>query len=94
MHNPPHPGEVLRELYMVPLGLPVSKTAKAPRVSKSALPGLLRGTSRLTPGMALRLSKAFNTTPESWLAMQQQYGLWNAKRDCDLSDVEVLTGEP
>lgn len=80
MHNPPHPGEVVRELCMVPLGLTVTEAANAIGVSRKALSELLNGKSGISPEMALRLSIAFDTTAESWLSMQMEYDLWNAKK--------------
>lgn len=80
MHNPPHPGEVLRELCLVPLELSVTDAAKALGVSRKTLSGVLNGRSGISPEMALRLSMAFDTTPESWLNQQVQYDLWVARK--------------
>jgi len=80
MHNPPHPGEVIRELCLQPLGLSVTGAAKALGVTRKSLSQLLNGKSGISPEMALRLSMAFNTTAESWLAQQMQYDLWKARR--------------
>ena len=80
MHNPPHPGEALRELCIAPLGLTVTKAADAIGVSRKALSELLNGKSGISPEMALRLSIAFDTTAESWLSMQMEYDLWNARK--------------
>ena len=76
MHNPPHPGEVIRELCIKPLGLSVTDAAKALGVSRKTLSELLNGHTGISPEMAVRLSLAFNTTPESWLTQQMQYDLW------------------
>jgi len=81
MHNPPHPGEVIRDLCLEPLELSVTDAASALGVSRKTLSSILNGRSGISPEMALRLSKAFNTTPESWLNQQVQYDLWNAKKD-------------
>jgi len=78
MHNPPHPGETIRQLCLEPLGLTVTEAAKALGVSRKALSELLNGHVGVSPEMALRLSLAFDTTPESWLTQQMQYGLWQA----------------
>ena len=67
MHNPPHPGEIIRELCLAPLGLSVSDAAKALRVSRKTLSEILNGHARISPEMAIRLAIAFDTTPESWL---------------------------
>ncbi|MBI3013886.1 MAG: HigA family addiction module antidote protein [Candidatus Tectomicrobia bacterium] len=80
MHNPPHPGEVLRKLCLEPLGLSVTAAAKALGVSRKTLSGILNGRAGISPEMAVRLSIAFNTTAESWLNQQVQYDLWRAER--------------
>ena len=81
MHNPPHPGEVLRELCLRPLGVTVTNAATALGVSRKTLSAILNGRSGISPEMAIRLSVAFNTTPESWLNQQVQYDLWHADRN-------------
>ena len=80
MHNPPHPGEIIRELCLAPLGLSVSDAAKALRVSRKTLSEILNGRAGISPEMAIRLAIAFNTTPESWLSQQAQYDLWRANK--------------
>jgi addiction module HigA family antidote len=80
MHNPPHPGEILRELCLDPLGLSVTNAAKALRVSRKTLSEILNGRAAISPEMAIRLSIAFDTTPESWLMQQTQYDLWKARK--------------
>jgi addiction module HigA family antidote len=80
MQNPPHPGEVLKELCLDPLGLSVSEAAKALDVSRKTLSSILNRRSSITPEMALRLSIAFSTTAESWLMQQVQYDLWRAEQ--------------
>ena len=80
MHNPPHPGEVIKELCLEPLGLSVTDAAKALGVSRKTLSALLNGRSGISPEMALRLAKAFDTSPESWLNQQTQYDLWHAEQ--------------
>lgn len=82
MHNPPHPGEVLKKLCLEPLGLSVTKAAQALGVSRTALSNLLHGRTGVTPGMAMRLSIAFDTTAESWMNQQVQYDLWQARQHC------------
>jgi addiction module HigA family antidote len=78
MHNPPHPGEVLRELCIEPLGLSVTEAAEGLGVSRKTLSAVLNGRAGISPEMALRLSIAFDTTPESWLNQQTQFDLWVA----------------
>ena len=80
MHNPPHPGEVLRELCLEPLGLSVTAAAEALGVARKTLSAILNGRSGISPEMAIRLGKAFDTTPESWLNQQVQYDLWRAEQ--------------
>ena len=79
-HNPPHPGEVLRELCLKPLGLTVTETAKALGVSRKTLSTILNGRAGISPEMAVRLSVAFNTTSESWLNQQVQHDLWHGEK--------------
>jgi antitoxin HigA-1 len=80
MHNPPHPGEVLLELCLKPLGLTVTQAAQALGVSRKTLSGILNGRAGISPEMAIRLSMAFETTAESWMNQQVQYDLWQAGR--------------
>ncbi|MFB3061108.1 MAG: HigA family addiction module antitoxin [Candidatus Binatia bacterium] len=80
MHNPPHPGEVLRNLCLEPLDLSVTEAAKALGVSRKTLSAILNGRAGISPEMAIRLSIAFDTTAESWLNQQVQYDLWQAER--------------
>jgi len=77
MHNPPHPGELLREYLGT---MPVSEAAKRLRVARSTLSRILNGRAAVTAGMALRLSDAFGNKPYIWLGLQQQYDLWHASR--------------
>jgi len=80
MHNPPHPGEVLKELCIEPLGLTVTEAAKGLGVSRKTLSSILNGKSGISPEMAVRLSIAFNTSSESWINQQSQYDLWHAEQ--------------
>ena len=79
MCNPPHPGEILRELCLEPLGLSVTEAARALGVSRKTLSSILNGRSGISPEMAVRLSIAFNTTAESWLRQQLQFDLAQAE---------------
>lgn len=90
MHNPPHPGEVIRELCLEPLGVTVTAAAKALGVSRKNLSELLNGKIGVSPEMALRLSIAFDTTPESWLTQQMHYDLWQALKRRKQLHVEKL----
>ena len=80
MHNPPHPGEILRELCLEPLGISVTRAAKALDVSRKTLSAILNGRVDISPKMAIRLSLAFDASPESWLNQQAQYDLWVARQ--------------
>jgi addiction module HigA family antidote len=91
MHNPPHPGEVLRSLCIDPLGLTVTGAAKALGVSRKTLSEILNARAGISPEMAVRLSIAFDTTAESWLAQQLQYDLWQAEQKRDSLQVKRLT---
>ncbi|MCW9059928.1 MAG: HigA family addiction module antitoxin [Gammaproteobacteria bacterium] len=90
MHNPPHPGEFIREVYITPFDISARQVAESLGVSASTLNRLLNGDSNISPEMALRLSKALGRTPESWLAMQDQYDLWHARKHVDLKQVRKL----
>jgi antitoxin HigA-1 len=90
MHNPPHPGEVIRELCLEPLGLSVTVAARGLGVTRKALSELLNGKSGVSPSMALRLAIAFDSTAESWLNLQQQYDLYHARKNPALRRVKRL----
>lgn len=91
MHNPPHPGEVLKELCIEPLGLTVTDAAKGLGVSRKTLSSILNGKSGISPEMAVRLSIGFNTSSESWLNQQSQYDLWQAEQHRKELRVSQLT---
>ena len=80
MHNPPHPGEIIKSLGLEPLGLSVTEAAKALGVSRKTLSAILNGRGGISPEMAVRLSIAFGTSAESWLNQQTQYDLWHAEQ--------------
>ena len=90
MYNPPHPGEILRELCLEPLDISVTKAAKALGVSRKTLSAILNGRAGISPEMALRLSLAFDTSPESWLNQQAQYDLWKTRQKSQKLKVERL----
>ena len=83
MHNPPHPGEVVREFCIEPLGLSVTEAAKGLGVSRTALSELLNGRRGISPEMAIRLSAAFGGSAESWVTQQAHYDLWRAMQGAD-----------
>ena len=76
MHNPPHPGEILRELWLAPLGLSITQTAVILGVSRKTLSEVVNGRSSVTPEMALRLELAFGKRADSWLGHQIAHDLW------------------
>ncbi len=80
MHNPPHPGQIIREQCIEPLGLTITAAAKGLGVTRKALSELVNGHSGVSPEMAIRLSKAFGGNPETWLRLQLQYDLWHAEQ--------------
>src|SRR6187402_655124 len=90
MHNPPHPGEFISEVYLEPFAVSGRDLAKRLDVSASTLSRVLTGASRVSPEMALRLSKALGRSAESWLAMQDAHDLWEARQRLDLGRVHPL----
>ena len=92
MKDPPHPGEVIRELCLEPLSLSVTKAAQVLDVSRKTLSELLNGHAGVSPEMAVRLSKAFGGSAESWLTQQMQYDLAQAIRKAD--QIKVSRYEP
>src|SRR6266404_2290487 len=91
MHNPPHPGEVLKALCLEPLNLTITEAAKSLGVSRKTLSSILNGRAGISPEMAVRLSIAFDTSAESWLNQQLQYDLWHAERNRKRLHVAKLT---
>ncbi len=93
MHNPPHPGEFIRDTYVEPFDISIRSLAGSLGVSPSTLTRIVSMRSGVSPEMALRLSKALGRSPESWLAMQHNFDLWQAKRTADLSGVQKIQFE-
>lgn len=91
MHNPPHPGEFIREVYLEPFNISYRSVAAKLKVSPSTFQRLIKGKSNISPEMALRLYKVFGRSPESWLAMQDNYNLWHARKLINLDEIEPLT---
>ena len=90
MHNPPHPGEFIREVYLEPLDISHKTVASKLHVAPSTFSSLIQEHSSVSSEMALRLSKTLGRSPESWLAMQSNYNLWQAKQRINLDEVEKL----
>ncbi len=88
MHNPPHPGEFIRSMYLEPFELSARMLAEKLAVSPSTLNRVITGKSGISPEMALRLSKALGRSAESWLAMQDAFDLWQTKRNLTLDEVQ------
>ena len=90
MHNPPHPGEFIQQVYLEPNEISCRELAAKIGVAASTLNRVIKGTSGVSPEMALRLSKALGRSPESWLAMQDNHDLWQAKRVVDLRGISKI----
>ena len=90
MHNPPHPSEFIREIYLESFKLSIRSFTENLGVLASILTRLVNCQSGISPEMALRLSKAVGRSPESWLAMQHNYDLWQARKSVDLSKVSQI----
>ena len=90
MHNPPHPGEFIETVYLEPFNVSHRKVAELLDVSPSTFNRLVKGNSNVTPEMAIRLSKTLGRSAESWLEMQHNHDLWNARKQVKLGKVKKL----
>jgi addiction module HigA family antidote len=90
MFNPPHPGEFIKEVFLEPYSISYRTVAAKLKVSPSTFQRLIKQQSNITPEMALRLSKTLGRSPESWLIMQDNYNLWQAKQNLNIDEVEKL----
>ncbi len=88
MRNPPHPGGIVRRQCLEPLGLSVTRAAEGLGVTRQTLSDLVNGNAGISIDMAVRLSKAFGSNPETWLGMQVAYDLWQARDRADRIVVE------
>lgn len=88
MHNPPHPGEIVKYECLEPLGLTVTRAAEGLGITRQALSNLVNEKSDMSVDMALRLSQAFGSTPETWLRLQMAYDLWQAREQAQQIKVE------
>ncbi len=93
MFNPPHPGEILREDYLLPLSLTVTELARELHVSRKNLSEIINEHTGISPQMAVRLAKAFSTTPELWMNLQTQYDLWQVTRQGLEKQIRTLYSE-
>jgi len=91
MHNPPHPGEIIKELCLDPLGMTVTEAAEGLGLSRKTLSSIINGRAGISPEMAVRLSIAFETSAESWLSQQSQFDLWLAEQNRDSLRVRKLS---
>lgn len=87
MHNPPHPGAFIQEVYLTPNDISCRELALKLGVAASTLNRILNQSSAISPEMALRLSKALGRSPESWLSMQDNYDLWLVRQTVDMEKV-------
>lgn len=90
MYNPPHPGEFITEVYLEPNHISGRELALSLGVSPSTLNRVLNGASRVSPSMALRLAKVLGRSAESWLNMQVNYDLWQARKTTKLGRIKKL----
>ncbi len=90
MFNPPHPGKILKDLYLSEYKLTVTAFALKIGVSRTTASELVNGKNGISAEMALKLAKAFGTSAQYWLNMQQEYDLWQARQHVNLDNVEVI----
>jgi antitoxin HigA-1 len=93
MHNPPHPGEIMRVFCVDALNITVTDAAKSLGVTRKTFSALLNAKAGISPEMALRLSKVFGRSPEGWMKLQLQYDLWKAQNRLDLGSLKRLEAE-
>lgn len=90
MFNPPHPGEILKEEYLLPLNLTIGQASDALCISRKHLSSIVNGHTGISPEMALKLAISFNTTPEFWMKLEEQFDLWKAKQTLNTDKIRVL----
>jgi len=90
LQEPMHPGEVLKELYLDPLDMGAIAFARRLDVPRTRIERLVKGVTSVTPDTALRLARAFNTTPAYWMNMQTNYDMSVASKVVDVSGIEPL----
>jgi addiction module HigA family antidote len=90
MHNPPHPGEIIKGLWLDPAGISITDAAQAMSVSRKTLSNIVNGHGRVTADIAMRLSLALGGSPESWLGHQAAYDLWEIEQQTDKPQVVPL----
>ena len=90
MYNPPHPGEIIKGLWLDPMGASITEAAEAMGISRKTLSKVVNGRGRVTPEMAVRLSIALGSSPESWLGHQAAYDLWHVEQNREQLEVVPL----
>jgi addiction module HigA family antidote len=91
MHDPPHPGEILSEMWLAPLGLSITGAAARLKVSRKTLSEIVNCRASVSPEMALRLELAFGKSAQSWLGHQSAFDLWQLQGSRDTLGVELVT---
>ncbi len=89
-HNPMHPGEFIKRVYLIPFNIASNELARNLQVSSGLISRLINGKTDISPAMALKLSKVLGRSPESWLLMQDNYDLWLARQKIDIENYETM----
>ena len=92
MHDPCHPGEIVKYECLEPLGLTITRAARGLGISRRKLSDLVHGKTGVTADMAIRLSLAFGSSAETWLGMQSAFDLWQARNQSESLEVEQFAG--
>ena len=90
LENPMHPGEVLKELYLDPMDMSAIALARRLKVPRTRVERLVKGLTGMTPDTAMRLARAFNTTPAYWMALQTNFDMAKAIKEIDVSEIDPL----
>ena len=94
MKNPPHPGRIVRQECIEPLGITITEAARSLSVTRQTLNNLVNGKAGVSPEMAIRLSKAFGSSPEVWLEMQMEFDLAQAEKKAGQIKIERIKPKP
>jgi antitoxin HigA-1 len=90
LYNPPHPGEIIKGLWLEPMDISITEAAEAMGISRKTLSKIVNGKGSVTPEMAVRLSIALGSSPESWLGHQAAYDLWQIEQQAEKFNVVPL----
>ena len=90
MHNPPHPSEFIKEIYLEPFNFTFNELAQKLKITPQVFLRFMNAETNISPDMALRLSKVLGRSPESWLLMQDNYNLWKARQIINLDEFETF----